>query len=170
MKIVAIVLGALLALALVVVVIGWLLPVRHQAAREATLPVSAEALYAIIADVERGPTWRRKLDSVEIVVDGSSRFREIGADGAILYRIEEAVPGKRFATRIVDESLPFGGTWTFDLTPSAAGTTLRITEDGEVYNPLYHFVSRFVIGHHATIDRYLADLVAKTAGQPKPPR
>ena len=33
-----------------------------------------------------------------------------------------------------------------------------ITENGEVYNPLFRFMSRFVFGHTATIDKYLEDL------------
>jgi hypothetical protein len=76
------------------------------------------------------------------------------------------VTDRRLVTRIADPSLPFGGGWTFDLiaandaTPGApnASTTLRITEDGEVYNPIFRFVSRFVMGHHATIDAYLRDV------------
>ena len=36
-----------------------------------------------------------------------------------------------------------------------------ITEDGEVYHPLYRFMSRFVFGHTTTIDRYLTDLGRK---------
>jgi hypothetical protein len=35
---------------------------------------------------------------------------------------------------------------------------VRITENGEVYNPLFRFVSRYVIGHNRTIDAYLRAL------------
>jgi hypothetical protein len=59
---------------------------------------------------------------------------------------------------IADSTLPFGGKWTYELTPSGTGTMLRITEDGEVYNPVFRFVSRFVMGHTATMDKYLADV------------
>jgi len=43
------------------------------------------------------------------------------------------------------------------LIPASTGnaTTLRITENGEVYNVIFRFVSRFVMGHSATIDKYL---------------
>jgi len=41
--------------------------------------------------------------------------------------------------------------------PEGGGTRLTITEDGEVYNPVYHVVSRFVIGHTRSLDRYLED-------------
>jgi hypothetical protein len=88
-------------------------------------------------------------------------FREEGADGAILYEVDSAVPDRLLVTRIADRSLPFGGKWTYELIPSGDSTTLRITEDGEVYNPLFRFVSRFVMGHHATIDQYLGDLARK---------
>ena len=61
-------------------------------------------------------------------------------------------------TRIADTGLAFGGSWTFALQPAASGTRLSITENGEVYNPLFRVMSRFVFGHTATIDRYLGDL------------
>jgi uncharacterized protein YndB with AHSA1/START domain len=163
MKIAAIVAGVLVAFVLIVAIIGWLQPVAHKAERERAFAVPPDSLYSLIADVEKAPTWRKKVKSVEIVADSSGKrsFREVSSDGTILYVVEEAVPGKRFVTRIADKSLPFGGKWTFELTPSGANTTLRITEDGEVYNPIFRFVSRFVMGHHATIDAYLGDLAAR---------
>ncbi len=163
MRIVAIALGVLVAFVLLVLVIGWLQPVRHRASRQATFALPPDSVYAAIADVERYPAWRSKLKSVELVArDSADRsYREVSADGAILYVVEEAVLGRRYVTRIADNSLPFGGTWTFELTRTAAGTTLRITEDGEVYNPIFRFVSRFVLSHHTAIDTYLMDVGRK---------
>ena len=164
MKIVLIVLGALVAIVLLVVLIGWSLPVKHRASRHATYPVtSPESLYAAITSVEAFPTWRSKVASVEQVASptGARSYRETGSDGAILYVVDEDVAPRRLITRIADPSLPFGGTWTFELSPNASGSTLRITEDGEVYNPVYRFMSAYVFGHHATIDSYLTDLGTK---------
>ena len=62
--------------------------------------------------------------------------------------------------------MPFGGTWTYELTPTAGGTSLRITEDGEVYNPVFRFMSRFVFTHHATIDTYLTDMGKRLGAVP----
>jgi hypothetical protein len=42
--------------------------------------------------------------------------------------------------------------------------TLTITENGEVYNPLFRFVSRFIIGQTATMDGYIKALNAKLGG------
>ena len=164
MKIVLIVLGALVAIVLLVVVVGWSLPVKHRASRQATYPVtSPESLYAAITSVEAFPTWRSKVTGVERVASPTEArsYRETGSDGAILYVVDEEVPSRRLVSRIADPSLPFGGAWTFDLLPNASGTILRITEDGEVYNPVYRFMSAYVFGHHATIDTYLTDLGSK---------
>jgi hypothetical protein len=35
---------------------------------------------------------------------------------------------------------------------------VQITEDGEVYNPVFRFVSRFILGHTRTMDFYLRAL------------
>jgi polyketide cyclase/dehydrase/lipid transport protein len=153
-------LGVLVALIVVIVVIGYALPVRHRASRSAHFAAAPGTLFATIADVERYPTWRSDVKRVELVPNGAGpqRFREIGSNGTILYEIDRREPDHLFVTRIADPGLPFGGTWTQELTPSADGTTLSITEDGEVRNPIFRFVSRFILGHTGTMDHYLADL------------
>jgi len=52
----------------------------------------------------------------------------------------------------------------FQLQQGNDATTVRITEDGDVYNLFFRFVSRFVIGHTRTIDAYLRAL-GKATGQ-----
>jgi hypothetical protein len=55
--------------------------------------------------------------------------------------------------------------WTLKLEPMDGSTMLRITEQGEVYNPVFRFVSRFVIGQTRTIETYLRNLGAATGQQ-----
>ena len=166
MRIALIVLGVLVALVLLIAIIGWSLPVKHKASRQATFAASPETVYDAISKVEEFPKWRTKLEKVEIVSSptGTRSFRETGGNGVILFVIDEAVPGRRLVTRIADKGLPFGGTWTYELTPTSNGTALRITEDGEVYNPIFRFMSKFVFSHYATIDAYLTDLGRKIGG------
>jgi uncharacterized protein YndB with AHSA1/START domain len=153
----------LVALFVIVLAVGWSLPVRHQASRRAVYSAPPDAVYEAITNVSDFPKWRSKVKSVEVEppVEGKRAFRERGSDGDILYVIDETTPPRRLVTRIADKALPFGGTWTYELTPEGTGTALRITEDGEVYNPLFRFMSRFVFGHSSTIDRYLTDLGKK---------
>ena len=163
MKILAWTLGALAVLVAVVVGIGFLLPVRHRASRQATFPASPDVIFAAITKVEDFPAWRSVVTKVDIIASAPAKpsWRETGSNGAIVFVAEQVSAPNTLVTRIADRSLPFGGTWTYELTPAAGGTTLRITEDGEVYNPIFRFMSRFVFGHTATIDTYLRDLGKK---------
>ena len=162
MKYILAVIAVLVGLVVIMAVIGWLLPVGHQASRQATFQATPEAVYAAITRVQEYPGWRSRLKSVELVSRPDKvSWREIGSDGTILFVMDEAEPFRRVVTRIADDKLPFGGTWTFELTPAPEGTILRITEDGTVTNPIFRFMSRFVFGHEATIGRYLEDLGKK---------
>ena len=171
MKYALIVLAALAALVLIVVAVGAMLPVKHRASRQLKLHQPPEKVFAVINDPASFPAWRGKVKgSKEIKVEilpeqnGHRMFRETGADGTILYEVVSVEPNKSLVTRIADPSLPFGGRWTYELVPDGDSTTLRITEDGEVYNPLFRFVSFFIFGHTATIDQYLRD-VSKRFGE-----
>ena len=160
MKIALIALASLATLIALVATLGWSLPVRHHAAREASFRAPPEAVFALIASPRGFPAWRSKVKSVEMLPSSGERlsYRETGDDGTIPYIVEESVPPHRLVTRIADHSLPFGGTWTYELVPASNGSTLRITEDGEVYNVIFRVMSRYVFGHTATIDAYLRDV------------
>lgn len=170
MKYALIVLAALAALVLVVVAIGYTLPVRHTASRQVTLREPAGKIFAAINDPAGFPSWRSDVKKVEILPDrnGHRAFRETGANGSILYEVDSVVPNQRLVTRIADRSLAFGGSWTHELLPSNGNTTLRITENGEIYNPVFRFVARFFLGGHATIDRYMRDMARRFGENAEP--
>ena len=165
-KALAISAAGLLALVGIIAAVGASLPVRHSATVEARYPVPRDSLYQLITDVRRFTEWRSGLERVEQrpPAGGKPRWLEVSSDGAILFESAESVPGRRHVTRIADPDLPFGGTWTFELEDAAAGTLLRITEDGEVYNPIFRFMSRYVFGHHQGIERFHADLRKRLGG------
>ncbi len=160
MRILAIVGLCIAAVVAVVLVVGWSLPIAHRATRSVVLNVPAESVFSLINNPSAFPHWRSDVKSVDVLSpdSGHQLYREVGKNGSILYRVDSVVPNQRLVTRIADKSLPFGGTWTYDVIPQSESTTLQITEDGEVYNPVFRFVSKFIMGHTATIDRYLADV------------
>lgn len=161
--------GGLLALVGVVAAIGAMLPVQHRAVGESEYAVPRDSLYTILTDVERYPAWRSGMTRVvrREPLEGKERWLEVTGDGEILYERLEALPDRRIVTRIADPALPFGGRWTLELEDGEGGTRLRITEDGEVYNPIFRFVSKYIFGHDATIETFLADLRARTTGTSK---
>lgn len=150
-------LGGLVAL---IVATGYALPVKHVASSSVEVGAPPERVWEVITDVASFPRWRTDVKSVEILRRAAAGpvWRERSSDGTITYETVESVPQRRLVSRISDRSLPFGGTWTFDLTPTSRGTRVTIREDGEVYNPIFRFASRFIIGHDATIKKYLAAL------------
>ena len=154
--------GGLVGLVALVAVAGALLPKGHSATRRATFKRPADEIWAAITDIEKFPSWRSGLKSVERLPDRDDRpvWRETGSMGAMtLEQVESRKPVK-FVGRIVGESA-FGGTWTYVLESSGATTTLAITEDGEIYNPIFRFLARFVFGHTSTTESYLRDLGRK---------
>lgn len=158
--------AAFAILAALVTVIGWLLPVAHVASRSAAFRVPPGDVYAAIADVAGYAQWWPDISRVEILPDsaGRIRFREHMSGGPVVMEVVESTPPLRFVTRIADPDQPFGGTWTFDIAPHDGGSQLTITEHGEVYNPIFRFVSRFVFGHTRTMEQCLRALGARFAG------
>lgn len=146
----------------VMAAIGWVLPVGHVASRSALVPEAPAAVFARIAAVAAYPSWWSAVAQVDALppVDGRPRFREHLSSGAVVFEIVEAAPPVRFVSRIADPEQPFGGTWTFELAPDGDGTRVTITEHGEVYHPIYRFLSRFVFSPTSTIDSCLAALAA----------
>jgi hypothetical protein len=155
MKIALVVVGGLALAVLASIAIGAMLPKRHVVARSAVFKASPEKLFALIAGSQ---DWRPDVKSCELIAgDGGKQFqRETSKQGdTILYELQESRPPLAIERRIATENLPYGGTWSFALEPANGGTRVRITEDGEIYNPFFRFVSKFVLGHTATQDAYL---------------
>lgn len=165
MKIILIGICVLAGLILVVIVVGMALPKTHTASRSAVFRSTPELLFALID----GPqTWRSNVKKYEPVAgsNGHRQWRETDAHGqTITYEAIERQPPSLLKTRIVTANLPYSGAWTLKLDPMNGSTLLRITEEGEVYNPVFRFMSRFVIGQTGTIETYLRDLGAATGQQ-----
>jgi hypothetical protein len=154
LKIALIVVGVLVLLVVGAVAIGALLPKRHVVTRTAIFKASPERLFALIAGNQ---DWRPDVKSCELISDDGKQFqRETSKHGeTILYELEGSRPPLAIQRRIATENLPYEGSWSFLLEQEGGETRVRITEDGEVYNPFFRFVSRFVMGQTASLDAYL---------------
>jgi uncharacterized protein YndB with AHSA1/START domain len=164
MKWLLIVTSLLVAIVLLVAIIGWMLPAAHVATREGTFAASPDAIWKAITDVDAFPSWRSDVKSVERVA-GTEKLTwiERGGSGTLTFVVDVSDAPRRLVTRIADPKLPFGGTWTYDLSSSSGGTVLRITENGEIYNPIFRALARFVFGYESTLTSYL-DALKKKVG------
>jgi len=144
---------------LAIVVTGAMLPEKHEVASSRDFQSSRDQVWSVLSDFSNWPEWRSDLKEIRL---GSNTFTEVSDSGeAVEYRIEEFTTPERLVTRIITPELPYGGAWTYELVPTDTGCRLTITEEGEVYNPVFRFVSRFMIGHTATLEKYLDDLEKK---------
>lgn len=119
----------------VIALVGYFLPVSHEASRTAEFSRPPGQVHALVSNLKDYPAWWPEAGSqVEIV---------------------ESIPPTRFVTRIVGETA-FGGTWTMDIVPTEKGSRLTITERGEISNPIFRTLARFVFGHTRTMESCLA--------------
>lgn len=145
--------GILVCLVLIIVIIGYLLPVKHTSSVQVSVPASPAETWARLADFSSYPLWRKDVKSVN--VSSSVEWVEVNARGDSLpLKIVVLDPGQRLVTKIQGHGLPFGGGWEFRLKDNGGSTIVTITENGEVYNPLFRFVSKFIMGHDATLRKY----------------
>lgn len=158
MKFLFFAIGAVLVLVVLVVLIGLLLPKHHTVTRSTRFHATPQQLFALVA----GPqNWRPELAGSEDFTDEAGRrfTRETDRHKQIVvYELLDIDPPRGIQRRIATAGLPYSGVWNFTLQPADGGTTVQITEDGEVYNPVFRFVSRFILGHTASLDTYLRSL------------
>jgi hypothetical protein len=156
-----IVLGALVAVVVVIASIGALLPENHTVTRSSRFHQTPQRIWDVIAGP---PTWRPGVKSFQNLPprNGHRTWRETDTHGnAVTYEALQETAPVRLVTRIADPNLPYGGIWVHEITVDQGSSVLQITEDGQVHNPIFRFMSRFVFGYTATIDDFLKALHAK---------
>ena len=140
MKWLGIVVGAVVLLIALVAAIGAMLPRNHTASR--TLRVRRPPQEAWTAIMQA-------MSASDVPVD-----------------IVDSDPPRKLVSKVKETEKMFGGTWTAAIAPVDGGSTLTITEDGWVANPIFRFVSRFVTGHHATMDGMLKQVAKSFEEEP----
>ncbi len=158
---------ALVLLVMAIVVAGSLLPRKHTASRTVHVGATPERVWQTVVDVAAYPQWQPDVAQVELLPPsgGKRMWRQTDRHhNAITFIADEELPPHRLVTRIADESLPFGGTWTIEIAPAGSGSAVTITENGEVKNPIFRFVARYVMGYYATMDAFLRALQKHLGG------
>ena len=151
---------ALVGLVGAVAVVGWLLPVGHVASRErASSPAGRRRLRARSATSTAYPAVvvRHLARRDAAGRAGVIRFREHMSSGPVVMEVRRGTAAVTFrhphrrsrpaVRRHVDVR---------DRARAGSAHALTITERGEVYNPIFRFMSRFVFGYTGTMESCLA--------------
>ncbi|MFQ5652792.1 MAG: SRPBCC domain-containing protein [bacterium] len=163
MKKVLLILGGFVAIVGLVAVIGAVLPKEHTATQAAQFKQAPPEIWNAITDFGAMAAWNSSFDEVKPLPDhnGNAAWSLISDQGPMPLEVVEMDTNKKLVTRIIDEGMPFGGTWTYELAETEGGTLLTITEDGFVRNVIFRFMARFIFGYHSTLERFLEDLGKK---------
>ena len=157
MKWVIIILLVLVVLVSIMLIVGYLLPVKHSAKVSANIPAPPDSVWQRISQPDKFSSWRKDIKNIQLI-SADEWIETSSHNDKIPFKIREAVPNHKLVTVINTRKLPFGGSWTYELRPNGNGTEITITEDGEVYNPLFRFMSKFIFGHTATMKSYMKNL------------
>jgi uncharacterized protein YndB with AHSA1/START domain len=163
--------GVIVTVVAVVIIVGAMLPRDHVAAMTGRVAATPDAVWSALTEPAAFPTWRSDVKTVDLLAPAPAgpTWRENSSQGAITFVVDAAEPPRRLVTRIADENLPFGGSWEYVVEPDGpSASRVTIVERGSVYNPIFRFVSRFVIGHTATMDTYLRALGKRFGEEPTP--
>ena len=161
LKVFGYILAGLISLVAIIFLIGFLQPEAHTATVSKEIPTSKEIVWEYITNPAEFTEWRSDVSKVVLKSDSSDAlvWTEYYTYGDVLpFKEISRTDSSIFISEIIDEGLPFGGTWTITLTESKNSTVISITENGKVYNPVYRFFSKFVFGHETSMKTYLADL------------
>jgi ribosome-associated toxin RatA of RatAB toxin-antitoxin module len=145
----------------VIALIGSSLPEEHTVTRSVLVPASQEHVFTLISHVQDYPHWRTGVDRVELLpeINGQMHWQEVTSMGTVPEVLTENEPLSHRVVTIDDPTLPYSGTWTFELAPQGGQTQLTITDHGDVSNVFYRFASRYIFGQAATVEQYENDLV-----------
>ena len=163
----AVALGALVGMVVAMTLVGYGLPRQHVVTRTRTLPVDPPTAWAALVDFPGQVAWRRGLTAIDRLpdADGAEVWREQSGRRAVAFRTVIADPPTRLVRQVDNQRGPFRGRWEFAVEPGPGPGRCRVTltEFGEVANPLFRYLTRFMIGQATSVERYLADLERKFA-------
>ncbi len=154
---------AVLVLLLVPVVVGGFARKGHVAAGSAVYAQPPERLWEVVSNFETWPDWNSAVTQMARQPDRDGRpvWVALGEWGEMPSVVEVSEPPRLLVTRIPEDAgIGFHGSWTYEIAAADGGASLRITERGEVDNPVFRFVSLF-FDQRATLNRFLTDLGAR---------
>lgn len=158
----AVLLAFACAAVVIMVILGSGLPREHVATATAVLSAPQGQVWSMLEDVEAQPHWRTGLRAVEPLpndADGHRCWTEVQRHMRMPLCEEIVDAPVTRVVAIVDPTLAFGGTWTYNLTALTPGTTeLAITERGTVESPLWRFAGHYLSHEDASVRAYEADL------------
>ena len=165
MKILGVIVLLLLIAGVVVYADGARMPSTHSISVSGVVQAPQEKVFALITNVKNGDNWRPEVKSVTTLDPEQGRdhwVEHLAYHQYMTFLAVETVAPTLRRVKLDDPKAKYGGTWTYELSPgpTAASTTVKITEDGYINPPVYRFMMARVMGPTKNLDTYMKDLQA----------
>ncbi len=161
--------------------IGTSIPMDHFALCSAQIAVPSTELIRTVLDDGSSRAWRPELRNVTLLSgEGPTAiWQETNKYGQVLTlrtTVEVQHDPMHAGTTLIVRKTPFsprlgfGGIWVFEVPASGrAGATssVSVSEQSRIYNPLYRSLAKYVFGYTATLQTYLTDLARKYGETPE---
>ena len=173
MKWVLIAAATLVGLVAIAAIIGMVVPREHIAGVTITVRQPPDSVWKVVRDLGGVPQWWSEMK--QSVRDpgavGAERWQQDVGGFKMALLVETEEPPRRLVTRVDSPpDGPFGGTWTYDITPVDSGTKFTVTERGWIGSPLFRFMSRFIFGYYGTQESYARALGRRFGEEVSPAR
>lgn len=150
--------------------VGSRLPREHRAASRIELARSPEEVWLYVSDIEGQASWAEGVEDVEktTTADGRALFVQHSPFGEIPFVVTEDDPPRRFVTDVLENQDGWGGSWSWERSPTAKGCTVTLTESGFDESPIRRFFGEYLLGQHLAIDMMLGSLSRALGEEQKP--
>lgn len=150
----ALLVGLLVLTGLVFYFVGRAQPERHTARITFTLAKPRATVWAALTDYAAMPRWWPAVKSIRFETRANGDIITWNTDGhgkEIGFRTKQETAPTKLVREIVGDNLPFGGTWTYELTEDNGATLVTLTEDGFITPPLFRGIAHLFMKPDATM-------------------
>lgn len=159
MRVLILATAALVLLAALVILTGWLLPETREGRAETVIAAPPDRLLAVISNVEAQTEWRDARSAIR-TEDG---WEEVTARGERIAFFVEEMTEARIRLRFTSDA-GYSGAWEAVLEPVSGGTRIAVAERATVPSPLGRIASRLMFDPTAFASMYLSALKARVEG------
>jgi uncharacterized protein YndB with AHSA1/START domain len=142
------------------------IPAHQTHTRTTTLKQTPDAVFALLTDLPNFPKWNRNMVKLEMLppVDGKEATRQTFKGNMQMTIItSESTPPKHLVRSMGDIGGPFEGSWIYEITPTADGSQIVLTEQATMNNAFFRLMVK-LFSPTKYMDEHLEDM-AKHFGE-----
>ncbi len=140
---------------------GGQLPEVHEVSVKARFKAPGPKLWALISDLEGQPRWKKSLVSVKRIEGSEEVYVEDYGGTKLTLKTEERVEGQRLVRVLVNQNIPYQGSWTYVVEPlGQEECLLTLTEKAQIKNPVFRFLAQGFFGYEESLKAALTELSA----------